>query len=59
MAINITTGYPVRTGDVAKDFEYLYSSFCSLVDELSFAMPQMSGQIDALGNMSGAAESEE
>ena len=43
--INITTGYPLRTGDAQKDFELLYSSFCSLVDELSYAIPTISGQI--------------
>ena len=46
---NITTGYPVRTGDSVRDFEYLYSSFCSLLDELSFVIPSMSGQVDSIG----------
>lgn len=48
--INITTGYPLRTGDAQKDFELLYSSFCSLVDELSYAIPTISGQVTPIAD---------
>ncbi len=45
---NITTGYPTITGDYEKDFKSLHSAFGSLIDELSYVVPQLSKQVDAI-----------
>lgn len=48
MAMNITTGYPMRTGDIKKDYELLYSGFCSLLDELGYMLPLIDTRINGI-----------
>lgn len=48
---NLTTGLPVRTGDIEKDYNNLYDAFVSLVDELKAVLCNLD-----TGNVSEAAK---